>query len=328
MFDAVTEEEKLSATKDLFQHFAEAKKENEHYRSCIEKAMKEMENWKGEKLSNVHYTFDFAHHFQLPHSRQMGLTSVAQLRRIQVFGVRLDSVAKQLNFIVDENQTIGPDGTQTNGPNAVISMLDHALTEHSFGERKCTLHADNCPGQNKNQYVIAYLCWRVMTGRHCEIELCMQIPGHTRCLIDSGFEEIRELYRRSDIDSLGQFITLVNSSASSNEAVPYNNSWQWRNWKEFLSTFYCPVTNIRKYHHFRFSSSEPWYVFVKERIDFEEKYINVKKKGSPQFEATGMPALIHPAGMTRERQHYLYRNVRPYVRPAHQEDLCPTPAEE
>lgn len=107
MFDAVTEEEKLSATKDLFQHFAEAKKENKHYRSCIEKAMKEMENWKGEKLSNVHYTFDFAHHFQLPHSRQMGRTSVAQLRRIQVFGVRLDSVAKQLNFIVDENQTIG-----------------------------------------------------------------------------------------------------------------------------------------------------------------------------------------------------------------------------
>lgn len=40
----------------------------------------------------------------------------------------------------------GPDGTQTYGPNAVISMLDYALTEHSFGEQICTLHADNCPG--------------------------------------------------------------------------------------------------------------------------------------------------------------------------------------
>lgn len=106
-FDAVTEEEKLSAITDLLQHFAEVKKEKDHYESCITNAMKEMENWKGGKLSNVHYTFDFAYHFQLPHSRQLGSTSVAQLRRIQVFGVRIDSIVKQLNFIVDENQTIG-----------------------------------------------------------------------------------------------------------------------------------------------------------------------------------------------------------------------------
>lgn len=34
--------------------------------------------------------------------------------------------------------------------------------------------------KNKNQFVLAYLCWRVITGRHCEIEYCMQIPGDTR----------------------------------------------------------------------------------------------------------------------------------------------------
>lgn len=67
-----------------------------------------MENWEGEELSSVYYTFDFAQHFELSHhSRQMGPTYFAQLRRIQVFGVRIDSVSKQLNFIVDENQTIG-----------------------------------------------------------------------------------------------------------------------------------------------------------------------------------------------------------------------------
>lgn len=329
MLVAESEEEKLSAMSDFWEHIADARKEQDYYRSCIKSALKEMENWKGGELSNVHYTFDFAHHFQLPHhSRQMAPTYFAQLRRIQVFGVRIDSVSKQLNFIVDENQTIGPDGTQTNGPNAVISMLDYALTEHSFGAQKCILHADNCSGQNKNKYVLAYLCWRVMTGRHCEIEYCMQIPGHTTCLVDSGFSHIRKLYRRSDIDSLPEFVTLVNKSDSGNEALPYNDTWQWRNWKDFLSTFFRPVKNVRKYHHFRFSSAEPWFVFVKERIDSEEKKLSLRKIGSPQFKATDIPALLHPAGMTRERQHYLYRNVRPYVRPAHQEDLCPTPAEE
>ena len=67
-----------------------------------------MSEWVGGELKSVHYTFDFAQHFQLlHHSRQMGPTYFAQLRRVQVFGVRIDSVSKQLNYIIDEDQTIG-----------------------------------------------------------------------------------------------------------------------------------------------------------------------------------------------------------------------------
>lgn len=64
----------------------------------------------------------------------MGPTYFVQLRRVQVFGVRIDGVSRQMNYAIDEDQTIGQDGTSTNGPNAVISMLDHALTENGFGE--------------------------------------------------------------------------------------------------------------------------------------------------------------------------------------------------
>lgn len=34
----------------------------------------------------------------------------------------------------------------------------------------------------------------------------------------------------------------------------YNDISQWRNWKDFLSTFFRPVKNRLKYKHFRFSS--------------------------------------------------------------------------
>ncbi|XP_062573679.1 uncharacterized protein LOC134235558 [Saccostrea cucullata] len=64
---------------------------------------------------------------------------------------------------------------------------------------------------------------------------------YEECLVDSGFAHIRKLYRRSGIDSLAQFFTLVNKSASSNEAVSYDDTWQWRNWKDFLSTYFRPV---------------------------------------------------------------------------------------
>lgn len=49
-----------------------------------------------------------------------------------------------------------------------------------------------CLGQNKNRYVLAYLAWR-------EITLSMQIPGHTKCLVDAGFSYIKKLYRRLEI---------------------------------------------------------------------------------------------------------------------------------
>lgn len=103
--DAVTEEKKLLAISDIQEHIADAKKEREFYRSRKENALKEIENREDRELSNDHYTFHFAQHFQLPHnSRQIGPIYFLQLL---VFGVRIDSVSKQLNFIVDENKTIG-----------------------------------------------------------------------------------------------------------------------------------------------------------------------------------------------------------------------------
>ena len=111
VLDAVTEEDKLAAIEAFQRHISDAKKEREHYRTCIETALREMDRWSdgaSDELKDVHYTFDFAQHFQLPHhSRQMGPTYFAQLRRVQLFGIRLDSISKQLNYVIDEDQTIG-----------------------------------------------------------------------------------------------------------------------------------------------------------------------------------------------------------------------------
>lgn len=150
-----------------------------------------------------------------------------------------------------------------------------------------------------------------------------------RCLVDSGFAHIRKLFRRSDVDSLPQLEMLINKSASTNEAVPFQTgTWQWRDWKAFLSRYFTALRGIRQFHHFRFTAETPWFVYVKERIDKEEKGICLKKMGTAVFDATHLPEQIIPPGLSRERPLYLYKTVRPYVRPAHQEALCPTPTEE
>ena len=70
-----------------------------------------------------------------------------------------------------EGQAIGADGSKAHGPNAVLSMVGHYLTEHCAGTKNLLLHADNCVGQSKNKTVIAYLLWRTMTGLSDNIEL-------------------------------------------------------------------------------------------------------------------------------------------------------------
>jgi hypothetical protein len=57
----------------------------------------------------------------------MGPINFLTLHKIQILGVRLDDILQQLNFLIDEGQTIGPDGKGTNGPDAVLSMVDWTL---------------------------------------------------------------------------------------------------------------------------------------------------------------------------------------------------------
>lgn len=77
----------------------------------------------------------------------MGPLYFLTLRKVQIFGFRIDGIPKQLNFLIDENETVGEDGSKTHGPDAVISMVDWALQEHCVRARKFSIHADNCPGK-------------------------------------------------------------------------------------------------------------------------------------------------------------------------------------
>ncbi|KAH3837212.1 hypothetical protein DPMN_110592 [Dreissena polymorpha] len=76
----------------------------------------------------------------------MGRLYFLSLRKILIFGFGLDGETRQLSFIIDENETIGKDGGDDKGPNAVISMIDLAIENHAQNSSTFAIHADNCPG--------------------------------------------------------------------------------------------------------------------------------------------------------------------------------------
>ena len=63
----------------------------------------------------------------------------------------IDDNPQQVNYLIDEAVETGKGG------NTVVSMLHHFLATHGLGERCVHLHADNCVGQNKNNFVMQVL---------------------------------------------------------------------------------------------------------------------------------------------------------------------------
>lgn len=71
--------------------------------------------------------------------------------------------------------------------------MDHYLEANTLPNQELLLHADNAVGQNKNNCVMQYLCWRTLTGRSCKINNFM-LAGHTKFAPDRFFGLLKKAY--------------------------------------------------------------------------------------------------------------------------------------
>ena len=106
-------------------------------------------------------------------------------------------------FLLDEAMQTGK------GANTVISMVDFFLENYGLKEVSCHLHADNCAGQNKNNAMLHYLMWRVMTGHHKKITLSFLLAGHTKFGPDALFGLFKRKFRKTRVDCLNDISDVV-----------------------------------------------------------------------------------------------------------------------
>ena len=322
--DAVSEQNKASVTSAFSEHLHQARTERQYYRDCCKRGASELCVAPDNVPTYAHYTFDFAEQLHLPHhSRQEGPLYFRVCRKVQLFGICCDSNNVQINYLVDESETIGQNGSKSHGANSVISMLDHYFSTHSLKESVCHCHADNCVGQNKNRFVIGYLAWRIITGKHKQLFLSFMEVGHTRCLVDGHFGLIKKIYRLMDCDTIQHLVNATSRSSMNNK--PQLFPWPWRQWDTFIYSLFKAVPNVTKYHHFRLDSDTPGMVHAKESFDSAETHVSIFKRGvsAEKVRNARLPKVLSPGGMSRERQQYLYSQVRPFVRPEFQDITCP-----
>lgn len=332
----LSEDEKSERLRAAEAHLLRAKMQRTHYNEQCSKGKAEKEKVlettsSAGKYSYMHYSFDYAQTVHYPSNpQQPGPAYFKSARKCGIFGVTCEPLSFQVNYLIDEDDDPGK------GANATISMIDHFLSHHGVHETNLSLHADNCVGQNKNNILMHYLLWRVMTGLNSTITLSFMLVGHTKFAPDRFFGLIKRRYRRTPVYSINDMVNVVVSStvAGGNTAQltkDVNGEKQviWRDWKSFLSCHFHPIPKITTYHHFRFASENPGKVFLKEFADSTETVVGLCNTDADlELDPDELPEEIQPSGMDLKRRWYLYEEIRPFCLSSKDIDLtCPCPSQ-
>jgi len=317
------------------QHLSVVQEERSLYNSMVHDAKLTVAAAGIETLSNhepcsndftMHYSFDFAQQVHYPSSPlQPGPMYFLVPRKCGIFGVCCEALPQQVNYLVDEGMCT------SKGSNAVISYLHHFFNNHSLGETSVHLHCDNCTGQNKNKFMLWYLCWRVICNLHQSVTLNFMISGHTKFAPDWCFGLLKQRFRRTAVSTLADIASVVTSSTvvgvNRAEIVGTENgqvSVPTYDWHTFFYSFFKPFPGIKSVQHFRFSADTPGMIYYKATPSSKEHSFQMLCDTHSLPESVG-PAELAPPGLPLERQWYLYQKIREFVRTDAQDTTCPEP---
>ncbi|GFN80986.1 hypothetical protein PoB_000749200 [Plakobranchus ocellatus] len=209
---------KMRLLQERIHHIEQVNKERELYNSYVQSSKKHIfEASIGELQKStpctcnikVMYAFDFAQQVHLPSSpMQPGPIYFLTPRKCGLFGVCCPGIPEQMNFVVDEGMCCGK------GSNFVISYVHFFFENYGLGETELVLYCDNCSGQNKNNFMLWYLLWRVSHGYHRHISLNFMVPGHTKFALDWCFGLLKQNFRRSEVHCLQDVYSVIEGSAT------------------------------------------------------------------------------------------------------------------
>lgn len=105
---------------------------------------------------------------------------------VRIFGVSFETRKTQINYLLPEGHYRDEDRGKGKGSNLAINFI-YIFWRTNNDSKHIRLHADNCGGQNKNQYVFYYFIWLVIIGKLNSVDLSFMITGHTKSVVDALF---------------------------------------------------------------------------------------------------------------------------------------------
>ena len=192
------------------------------------------------------------------------------------------------------------------GANGIISYVHHNLDNYGLNATRIHLNADNCSGQNKNNALMQYLAWRVLTQGNLSIKISFLPVGHTKFAPDSCFGLLKQRFRRTSVGSLEDIAAVMNDSLVVNFAQLVGASEgeilvQSYDWIGFFSKMFRKIDGIKQYHHFSFEEEvlrEGELIVQKSCSDVpaRNKFLKDAQFVFPDI----LPEVVQPRGLTTE----------------------------
>ncbi|RHZ37119.1 Chaperonin [endosymbiont GvMRE of Glomus versiforme] len=157
------------------------------------------------------------------------------------------------------------------------------------------------------------------------------IAGHTKFKVDGNFGLIKKKYRKSTIYWVDDFVEVVQKSspAGLNKTQRYEDGqgFQYLDFK-VLERYFRKLSNIQRYHHFLFESSNLGVVKVQEFangdfIEFDLWKDKDKIIESIQEIKNLIFPILTPEPLSLERQEYLYKNICLSLPEGFRKGICP-----
>ena len=221
-----------------------------------------------------------------------------------------------MNYFLYESAVTGK------GANTTISYVHDFLKNHGAGETDVHLHAGNCSGQYKNNYVLWYWCWRVIHGLHESVRYSFLVAGHTKFSPNWCFGLMKQRLRRTLILSLFDILEANDKSTLSgvncgklvglHDGSVLIKTYDWAN---YLAPYFKKLNGISTHHHFRFNKHDPGKVFYREYADSSEREFQLLKdinKLPPPPHV--LPPQVLPSGLDQEQRRYLHKEIREFCR--------------
>lgn len=95
-------------------------------------------------------------------------------------------------------------------------------------------------------------------------------------------------------------------------------------WHSFF-VHYKTIAHLKKFHHFLFESDNVGFVCCQEFCTSKSDVSFCLFTAAEANSHGGFPDVVTPAGLSIDRQWYLYENIRNLVPPRAQDFLCPKP---
>lgn len=265
------------------QHIAHAEME----RKAHETLRNEAKNSKGRLIC-----FDFKTNLVLPYwGYHCSPRQVYYMSRMNVFFFGLVDEGKDqfTGFTYPENFVDSTNENATKkGSTHVIAMLYNYLQQSGLTDaarkedRTLHLSADNCSGQNKNQFITKFLIMAVELNWADDIFLSFMVPGHTKFGPDRWFALIGKHIIKHDSWNMDQLLQNISASMKHQQLVRDLTKETCYNFRPWLNNHYKkPPFPISEQYHFWFSSKHPGAVRIKEKTidEWSEAYTLRKTKG-------------------------------------------------